>query len=146
MGIFNSPVKAAPGSDLNAKQEGLFWAVITVLAFLVLLFLNFIFQPDTSSLPGPTWLTGPVLGFVVGGLASLVVKPRSWEVQSWVVPGVVLVLVILCELFQGDAQWVGQMLAAFFVGFGGGVLFFRAAEKQHEFDVAQRQGHSTREQ
>ncbi|WP_265443470.1 hypothetical protein [Flexivirga meconopsidis] len=140
MGIFNSPVKAAPGSDLNAKQEGLLWVVITLGAFILLLFLNFIFQPDTSSLPGPTWLTGPVLGFVVGIIASLLVKPRSWQVQSWVVPGIVLVLVILCEFFQGDAQWIGQTLATFFVGFGGGALFFRAAEKQHEYDVAHRQG------
>ncbi len=138
MGKFDSPVKAAPGSDLNAKQEGLLWAVVTVCAFIVLLFLDFIFQPDTSSLPGPTWLTGPVIGFVIGIVASLVVKPRSWQVQSWIVPGVVLVLVILCELFHGDARWVGQSLATFFVGFGGGALFFRAAEKQHDYDHANR--------
>ncbi|WP_183321234.1 hypothetical protein [Flexivirga oryzae] len=138
MGKFDSPVQAAPGSDLNAKQEGLLWAVVTVVAFLLLLFLDFIFQPATSSLPGPTWLTGPVLGVIIGLIASLVVKPRSWQVQSWIVPGVVLVLVILCEFFQGDAQWLGQSLATFFVGFGGGALFFRAAEKQHEYDVTHR--------
>lgn len=138
MGKLDSPVKAAPGSDLNAKQEGLLWVAITVVAFIVLLFLDFIFQPSTSSLPGPTWLTGPVIGVIVGVIASLVVKPRSWKVQSWIVPGVVLVLVILCELFQGDAQWVGQTLAMFFVGFGGGAMFFRAAEKQHDYDVENR--------
>ncbi len=119
--------KAAPSSDLNARQEALLWAVADVGFFVLLVLISAAFRPDHSSFPGPGWLTAPVIGWVVGNLIAVAIRPRNLTVPSYVVVAVGLVVVAVCSvIFRGDSVEWGRAVAALVIGLGCGALFLRA--------------------
>ncbi|TWE12622.1 hypothetical protein [Rudaeicoccus suwonensis] len=131
----NEP-KAVPSSDLNARQEVLTWAVIDVAALLVMLLIAFIFRPEHGWIPGPVWLTGPLVGWVVGNVVGWFL-PRMASVPSLAIAGAALVLVVLCAIvLRGSAFAFGQALAGCFIGLAGGVLVGRSWKVHHEAHIA----------
>lgn len=119
--------KAVPSSTLNAKQEVVLWVFASIGFLAILVMLSALFQPDDSSLPGPKWLTAPVLGWVIGHLVAFAVQPHKIKTASYVLLAVGLVLVVICSVvFQGDWVALGRGVAGFVIGLIGGILILRA--------------------
>jgi len=119
--------KAVPSSDLNAQQEALLWGVADVGFFILLVLISAAFRSDTSSFPGPGWLTAPIIGWVIGNALAFAVRPRKITTPSYVVVAVGLVIVAVCSvIFNGDSVDWGRAVAALVIGVGTGILFLRA--------------------
>ncbi|KNX37890.1 hypothetical protein [Luteipulveratus halotolerans] len=127
--------KAAPSSDLNARQEFVLWSVASVGFLAILLVLSAVFPPDDSSLPGPAWLTAPVLGWVLGLIVAAVIQPHRIKAPSLAIVAAGVILVALCAVvFQGDWVAFGRGVAGFVIGLLSGVLIFRALHAQRAAD------------
>lgn len=122
-------VKAAPSSDLSARQEATLWAFADVVFVAVLLLLSATFlSVDSGSFLTAT-LIAPFIGWVVGNLAAFAI-PRSIQTPSWVVAAAGVVLVVMCAVvFQSGTAVIatGRGLAGLVIGVTTGFLFLRAA-------------------
>ncbi|MDF8265582.1 hypothetical protein [Luteipulveratus flavus] len=118
--------KAAPSSDLNARQEALLWIVADVVFLGALLLICVLFKPTGEHLPGPDWLTAPLIGWVVGNIVAWVI-PHRITTPSWLILVVAVVVVVLIALvFPADSRHIGHMIAGFVVGVTTGYLASRA--------------------
>lgn len=122
-------VKAAPSSDLNARQEATLWAVADVAFIAVLLLLSATFLSVNSDTFLTATLIAPLVGWIVGNLVAFAI-PRRIQTPSWIIATVGVVLVVVCAVvFQSGSGVIatGRGLAGLVIGVTTGFLFLRAA-------------------
>ncbi|UIJ36290.1 hypothetical protein [Allobranchiibius sp. GilTou73] len=133
--------KAAPSSDLNARQEALLWAGADVVFIVILLLLSATFLSVNSDSFLTATLIAPFVGWVIGNLLAFVV-PRTISTPSWLIAIVALVLVVICAGVFHSGQGViatGRGLAGLIIGLATGFLFLRAWRAEHQAHRAARE-------
>lgn len=132
--------KAAPSSDLSARQETALWAVADVIFIVVLVLLSIVFIGEGTTSLDSRYVLAPIIGWVIGNVAAFAV-PRQLTVPSWVVLVAGLVVVVACALiFSSHAIAAGRGIAGFTIGMCCGFLLLRALTAGHRVTAGTTQG------
>lgn len=119
--------KAAPSSDLSARDEFRFWVPVSVVCLLALLAVEAAFPAHKMHIKGLEPIYVPIIGWVIGTLISPLFQPRKVSTPSWVIAGVALVLVAICAVaFPVEWTALARGVGGFIIGLAGGFLALRA--------------------
>lgn len=108
------------------------WVAIDVAALGVLILILWLFQPEKGILPEPSWLTDPLLGWVIGNVVGFAAYKAFLRMPPAAMAAICLVLVALSPVVFVKYPAMGAFIASLIIGLGAGSLVHRTMNP-HEF-------------